>query len=242
MDSYQGARTNKKRLAIIDSFSYLPFDGPIKLSGPDDTFTVFELWPFNSVPLGIENPDKIHMGRYIAGSSREVIHKYDLKKRDYISTTSMDAELALVTANIALAAPGKLFYDPFVGTGSFPIACAHFGAIGWGSDIDGRSIRGEGGQKSLPGNFKQYELTSLLGGAFSADLTNTPIRQGRRLWDGIVCDPPYGVREGLRVLGLKEPDKATWLVERGVNESTYASHIIISPPLDILSLPTAMRR
>ena len=158
IDTYQGARSNGQRLSIINSFQYLPFEGPIRLSNPDHIFTIFELWPFDSVPLGIENPDSVHFGRFIASSSRDIILKFDLKKRGYISTTSMDSELSLVTANIALAAPGKLFYDPFVGTGSFPIACAHFGAMGWGSDIDGRSMRGEGGRKSLPGNFEQYGL------------------------------------------------------------------------------------
>ena len=121
IESYMGSRPKPKKLAIINSFSYLPFKGPIKMSNPDESFTVFEVWPFNSVPLGIENPDKIYLGRYLATSSRDVVLRFDLKKRDYISTTSMDSELSLVTANIALAAPGKLFYDPFVGTGSFPM-------------------------------------------------------------------------------------------------------------------------
>ena len=127
----------------------------------------------------------------------------------------MDSELALVTANISLAATGKLFYDPFVGTGSFPIACAHFGAMAWGSDLDGRSIRGEGGKKSLKGNFQQYSIQSRLGDMFSADLIHHPFHPNRRIWDGIVCDPPYGVREGLKVLGVKDPEKTPWLIEAG---------------------------
>lgn len=185
------------------------------MKNPDEVFTVLELWPWNSVPMGVEHPDYYHLGRFVANSARDVVLKFDLKKRQYISTTSMDSELALLTANIALAAPGKIFYDPFVGTGSFPIACAHFGAVSWGSDIDGRSIRGEGNGKSLKGNFGQYDIESLLGDVFAADVTNSPICR-RRVWDGIVCDPPYGVREGLRVLGLKDPEKTPWLVERGL--------------------------
>ncbi len=118
----------------------------------------------------------------------------------------MDSELALVTANISLAAPGKLFYDPFVGTGSFPVACAHFGATAFGSDIDGRSIRGKG-RKTLLSNFVQYGITEQFGDSFVADLTNTPIRASR-LFDGIICDPPYGVREGLKVLGNRDPSKS----------------------------------
>lgn len=189
------------------------------MKNAEELFTIFEIWPHDSVPNGVEHPDETLFGRYIAASSRDIIPKLDLKKRKYISTTSMDSELALITANIALAAPGKLFYDPFVGTGSFPIACSYFGATSWGSDIDGRSIRGEEDGKSLRGNYQQYSLTNLLGGAFAADLTNTPIRKNRPIWDGIVCDPPYGVREGLRVLGLRDPEKTPWLVEKGLKSA-----------------------
>ena len=57
----------------------------------------------------------------------------------------MDAELSLVMANQALAKPGALIYDPFVGTGSLMITCAEFGAFTVGSDIDGRQIRGTAG-------------------------------------------------------------------------------------------------
>lgn len=124
----------------------------------------------------------------------------------------MDAELALITANITLAAPGKLFYDPFVGSGSFPVAAAHFGALAFGSDIDGRSIRGKG-KRSLLANFVQYGLTNQFGDTFVADLTNSPLRT-TRLFDGIVCDPPYGVREGLKVLGSRDPTKGKEVVYR----------------------------
>ncbi|KAJ3464477.1 hypothetical protein MRS44_009263 [Fusarium solani] len=203
VEPFQGSRSAKKRLELINSFRFLGWKGPVKMSNPDNLFTIFEMWPFNSVPLNIPDPRAIYLGRYVESSSREILVRFDLKKRGYISTTSMDSELALVTANIALAAPGKLFYDPFVGTGSFPVACAHFGALAWGSDIDGRSIRGEGGKKSLLGNFQQYGLTSCLGDVFSSDLTNSPIRRQRRTWDGIVCDPPM----------VSERDSECWVSE-----------------------------
>ncbi|KAK6958458.1 hypothetical protein Daesc_001259 [Daldinia eschscholtzii] len=214
IDAYQGSRSEKNKLALINTFAYLPFEGLILLKSPDQEFTIFEEWEFDSVPRNLPNPLKVYFGRLVGHSIREVIKTYDLKKRGYISTTSMDSELALITANIALAAPGKIFYDPFVGTGSFPIACAHFGALGMGSDIDGRSVRGEGGKRSLKGNFKQYGLEHLLGAVFVSDLTNSPVRRARIL-DGIVCDPPYGVREGLKVLGCRDPEKDAWLVEKG---------------------------
>ncbi|KAJ4155772.1 hypothetical protein LMH87_001001 [Akanthomyces muscarius] len=234
-DSYQGSRSKSSQLSVINNFQYLPFEGPIIMKNPDEIFTILELWPWNSVPMGVEHPDYYHLGRFIANSARDVVLKFDLKKRQYISTTSMDSELALITANIALAAPGKIFYDPFVGTGSFPIACAHFGAVSWGSDIDGRSIRGEGNEKSLKGNFGQYDIQSFLGDVFAADVTNSPICR-RRVWDGIVCDPPYGVREGLRVLGIKDPEKTPWLVERGLKHGMEFDYVPPKKPYSFLAI------
>lgn len=165
------------------------------MQGADNHFTVFEEYELNA-----SSPKRLYFGRMIAESGRKAINKYTLKKRGYIATTSMDAELSLVTANLALAGPGKLAYDPFMGTGSFPLACAHFGSLVFGSDLDGRSIRGKK-DKSVKGNFKQYGTTSQYLGGFIADLTNSPLRSGGRWLDAILSDPPYGVREGLKVLG-----------------------------------------
>lgn len=44
---------------------------------------------------------------------------FDLKKRAYIGTTSMESEVSLLMANQAQAAPGKVCYDPF-GASHFP--------------------------------------------------------------------------------------------------------------------------
>lgn len=123
----------------------------------------------------------------------------------------MDAELSLITANLAHASPGKIVYDPFVGTGSFLISCAHFGALTMGSDIDGRTIRGTKKGKSIKANFEQYGLTSQYMDCFVGDLTHSPFRETGssskdQILDAIVCDPPYGVREGLKVLGSRDPN------------------------------------
>ncbi|KAF2401264.1 tRNA guanosine-2'-O-methyltransferase [Trichodelitschia bisporula] len=194
---YQCKLTNKEQRPIIESFSYLPFDGPIKMKDADVQF-----WVFEEYEMYAPSPKFLYFSRFIGPGGRDTVLKYDLKKRRYISTTSMDAELALITANIALARPGGLFYDPFMGTGGFPIACAHFGAMTTGSDIDARSIRGKPNRNVLS-NYAQYDLTDYWLDWFISDLTNTPLRISRFL-DGIVCDPPYGVREGLKVLGRKD--------------------------------------
>lgn len=210
VDTFQGSRTPAEQRNLIERFGFLPFEGPIKMKGFDQEFCILEEWVHDSAALGIQDPQSVYFARYLGNSARDVIAKYDLKKRKYISTTSMDAELSLVTANITLAGPGKLFYDPFVGTGSFSVACAHFGALAFGSDIDGRNIRGKG-KVNILANFAQYGLMPQFGDSFVADLTNTPLRAAR-LFDGILCDPPYGVREGLKVLGSRDPTKGKEIV------------------------------
>jgi tRNA (guanine10-N2)-methyltransferase len=210
-------------MKLIEEFKYTGFEGPIRMKQPDQEYCIFEHWELDaSSECNVPAPKAVYLGRFIGSSQRDVVAKYDLKKRRYISTTSMDAELALVTANISLASSGKLFYDPFTGTGSFLVAAAHLGATVWGSDIDGRSIRGKG-KVGLLSNFVQYGLTGRFGDSFAADLTNTPLRAAR-LFDGIICDPPYGVREGLKVLGSKDPSKPKEpVIIDGIARHTYVN-------------------
>lgn len=196
-DTFAGSRSLTEQGAIIESFEYMGLKGPIKMRDAEQTFSVFEEYEYPE-----KTPRCIYVGRFLRGSQRRSIFDYSLKKRDYINTTSMDSELALLTANLALAAPNKIFYDPFVGTGSFPIACSHFGARTMGSDIDGRMVRGKNG-KDIKTNFQQYGLLDQYMDGFISDLTHSPLRRARWL-DGIVGDPPYGVREGLKVLGTKD--------------------------------------
>ncbi|CAK7201773.1 hypothetical protein SEUCBS139899_004488 [Sporothrix eucalyptigena] len=258
-DAFQGKRSNKARLALIDSFgAVLPLEGDIDMKNPDIVLTVFEHWKFGSVQKKLPDPERYYMGRFVAGTARDASLTFDLKKRRYIATTSMDAELSLLTANLALAAPGKLFYDPFVGTGSFPLAAAHWGATAWGSDIDGRAVRGSaagingaggsGGSRSgrsdVRGNFEQYGLLPRFGDVFTADLTHIPLRIGgnNRWIDGIICDPPYGVREGPRVLGVRNPEKKPWAVE--VGKTMYKDPLFIPPkqPYSFMALLNDLMR
>jgi tRNA (guanine10-N2)-methyltransferase len=246
IDSFQGSRASSERVALFEGLSFIGFQGPIRMKNPDEVFTILEHWEYVAPPQGKKaetmvvdhastqtEPQRMYFTRHVGTSSRHLVRTFSLKTRRYVSTTSMDAELALVTANLALADEGKLFYDPFTGTGGFPLACAAFGATCFGSDIDGRAVRGtgewgggterkKGPRRSIKGNFEQYGLGDRLGGLWVADLTNTPLtvgnmvleadadrrdalaRKRRPLFDGIVCDPPYGVREGLKVLGSRD--------------------------------------
>ncbi|KAL9624828.1 MAG: hypothetical protein Q9160_000874 [Pyrenula sp. 1 TL-2023] len=211
IDAFQGKRSTSQQRDIINSFSYLGFTGQIDMINPQQEFTIFEEWKFFPSPKSKPKellPKRLFFGRHIADSRRSLVDKYDLKKRPYISTTSMDAELAMVTANLCLASPGKLIYDPFVGTGSFAIASAASGAYVFGSDIDGRSFKGKnshGIEAGIGKNLHHYGLRNQHLDCWTSDLTNSPVRRIERgFLDAIICDPPYGVREGLRVLGARE--------------------------------------
>ncbi|EWC48391.1 hypothetical protein DRE_02160 [Drechslerella stenobrocha 248] len=254
-ESYNGARPEPEKTALIESFSYVGFAGPIRMKNPQELFVIMEDYEATSIlehdrlaalhledklatptcnPTHLPEPHQIYLGRFLGKSNRPAVDVYDLKKRNYIGTTSMDAELSLVTANMALAAPGKLAYDPFVGTGSFVVACAHFGALCFGSDIDGRMIRGTKAGKSLRSNFEQYGITPAYGDMFVSDLTNSPLGRfggdadGRseQILDAILCDPPYGVREGLKVLGSRDParPKQPTIID-GVAQHTLKGYI-----------------
>lgn len=149
------------------------------------------------------------MGRFIASGARDLVQKYDLKKRSYLGTTSMDAELSLVTANMALARPGSFILDPFVGTGSFLVSCSHFGAVTIGSDIDGRQIRGSKENSGIQANISQYSLENLIIGQVVCDIAHHPWKF-RPWFDAIVCDPPYGVRAGAKKISqIPDPHHKT---------------------------------
>jgi tRNA (guanine10-N2)-methyltransferase len=214
IESFQRRRSGREQRELIEGFKYLGFDGKVAMKNAELEFVVFEEFEFNDNNNNNNQKEgeggkllRVAFALKIADSARDVVGKYDLKKRAYIGTTSMDAELSLVTANMAHAAPGRLVFDPFVGTGSFLYCAAHFGAVTMGSDIDGRQVRGKKPGKNVKGNFGQYGLLGNYLDCFTSDLTNTPLRKTRFL-DAVICDPPYGVREGLKVLGSRDPEAA----------------------------------
>lgn len=180
-ETYNGTRAIASQNSFIEEFSYLGFQGPICMRNPDQTFAILENY---DVERGV--PIEIFFGRLVSRSSRDLVKTLDLKKRCYIGTTSMDSELALVTANIARVRPASLVLDPFAGTGSFMIAASIFGASTFGSDIDGRQLRGKKG-RNVAANFRQYNLQSRLMDCFICDMTNFPLCE-RQIFDSIICD------------------------------------------------------
>lgn len=206
--SFMGAKTMEEKISTIDTFRYLGFDGKIRLKNPEVVFAVLEEY-LVSGQVRAEAPNHLWFGREVQLSARSdgIVEKYDLKRRKYIGTTSFEAELSLVSCNIGQVSSGKIIYDPFTGTGSFLVAGAHFGGLAFGSDIDVRSLRGKGSKCNLKENFKQYNTSSRFIDTLAMDFTNNSLRKNLVI-DTIVCDPPYGVREGLKVCGAKNPEKA----------------------------------
>lgn len=143
----------------------------------------------------------------------------------------MDAELSLVMANQALAAPGKIVYDPFVGTGSFLFTCAHFGAFTMGSDIDGRQIRGKG-KSGVHTNIEQYNLQGRVLDALVFDITRNPWRSQQWL-DAIVTDPPYGVRAGAKRLGRHDGKELTMRSYDGIPMHTREDYYPPTKPYEM---------
>lgn len=205
---YMGKRTTKEKFEMIESFSYLAFEGPIRMKNPDEIFNVLEEYHVHGTEKAT-TPINMWFGRQIQLSARteNILDKYDLRRRKYIGTTSFDAELSLVSCNIAQVGPGKITYDPFTGTGSFLVAAANFGGLPIGSDIDVRILRGKNDKCNINANFKQYGTTLNFLDILTMDFTNNAFRSDLKI-DTIVCDPPYGVREGLKVCGAKDPEKA----------------------------------
>ncbi|SCU98112.1 LADA_0H10660g1_1 [Lachancea dasiensis] len=207
-DSFGGSSAGKlDRVACIESFKYLDFQGPIRMKNPEQIFTVIEEYePLSDNQAG-ETPLRLFFGREVQRSDRfrGALEKYDLKKRPYKGTTSFEAELSLVSANIAQVKPGTFMYDPFAGTGSFLTAGGHYNAMVIGSDIDGRMIRGKGSQ-TIRANFKKYQDSLQFLDVLTMDFTHNALRKNLII-DTILCDPPYGIRESIKVLGAKDPER-----------------------------------
>ncbi|KAL5982629.1 hypothetical protein ACLOJK_016704 [Asimina triloba] len=144
----------------IQALSYIPFKGRVNLRNPDHHFRLMETDDYgsnNGLPPVAHK--RIFFGREVGAADRKLLPTYQLKSRRYLGPTAMDAEMAFLMANQALAQPGKLVYDPFVGTGSILVAAAHFGAMTMGADIDIRVVRdGRGPDCNVWSNFVQYGL------------------------------------------------------------------------------------
>jgi tRNA (guanine10-N2)-methyltransferase len=169
----------------------------------------------------------------------------------------MDPELSFIQANLVRANQGMLVLDPFCGTGGLIIAAAHFGATVMGTEINyqvakaiGRSSRvGEETlteKHSVAANFRQYNLEERFLGILIADASKQSLwrQQTEGIFDAIVADPPYGVREKGRKVGNKKR-KAHWIEETERQPGHFPEKTVYSLSdvfLDLLNLSAKLLR
>ncbi|KAI6191518.1 Aminotran-1-2 domain-containing protein [Aphelenchoides bicaudatus] len=183
---------------------------PVDLKEPDYYLSIIETFSNDEL-------QKVYFVKQIGAGQGNLKEQYSLKNRVYIGNTVMNPELAFLQANLSFIKSGDLVIDPFCGTGGLLLPCAHFGAFVVGSEINykiGRAIGissrlGEGdlirGHHSVETNFKQYGLENQFLSIILADASKKLLWRKGTLFDAIVTDPPYGVREKSRKVGTKKP-------------------------------------
>lgn len=218
----QGEKVNK-----IDSFSYLPLQGPVRLNNPDTTLCYIEFYGLdpNNIP---KEPYELFFGRWITSGQRDLIRKLSLKTRKFIGNTSMDPQLSLIMANQAQVQKGDIVLDPFVGTGSLLVAASHFGGYTLGTDIDflmlhGRTRPSRISQKirekdeNIATNMSQYGKRSYYIDVVVSDFSY-PLWRSDMCIDAIITDPPYGIREATERIGTTKLNPV-------IEEHQASSHI-----------------
>jgi tRNA G10 N-methylase Trm11 len=149
--------------------------------------------------------------------TRALVGRLDLRRRAFVSTTSLKADRALLLGNLGLAGagPGATLLDPYCGSGSLLLAGAALGAVPVGADIDWRMVsdrrwpiqirptadrpgrgteavrmRDNFDEAGLPGPRALLELD-----AGAPDAVDRLLgASGGRPYDALVTDPPYGRR------------------------------------------------
>lgn len=216
--SFKATLTQARKSEIIESLSYMDFKGPIQLNQPDVEIMISEEHYSADEAEGDEKCRpadrlgrmtniqlrRVWLGEKLCDGQRSLVDRFDLKKRAYIGNTSMEAGLSLLMANQGLVRESSFVTDPFTGTGSMLYAAAWFGGFVFGSDIDGRPIRGK--ERCIRDSAAQYGVTDKLLDFAIFDMTQHPWRTDG-IFDAILCDPPYGVRAGAKRLGRKDNSK-----------------------------------
>lgn len=204
VDAFGRSLDLDEQLERIHRFSAMlqSFPGRVNLRGAQVDICILEdAFPVRGHGYKVQPdaPRQVLLGRKVADGQGGIGTQYSLKRRRYIGPTSMDAELAFVMANMAGVGKDSLVLDPFCGTASIMVACRAVGAHVVGGDINILALRGKGEGKDIAANFQQYSLEGPLG-LLRMDVLNSAVRVSKAGWfDAVVCDPPYGIKEGMRV-------------------------------------------
>lgn len=247
VDTFGKSITKEQKLNKIDDLQFLPFNGSIKMNDPTYSFHWIEYYGNdpNNIPAC---PYDAFFGKWICDGKRDVIHKLSLKSRKFIGNTSMDSQLSLIMANQAKIGNGSLVLDPFVGTGSLLVAAAYFGAYVFGNDLDYLTLHGKAkstrcnkkhrdADESILANMHQYNLQHLYMDVVIGD-TSQPLWRTVPIFDAIITDPPYGIREATEKIGSHKSYKIKPEHVKGHIPSRvqYKLHALFSDLLELSSL------
>jgi tRNA (guanine10-N2)-dimethyltransferase len=188
---------------------------------------VKELVPRLSVRL--QNPDLVFLcvlyeNRFLFGMSgyskpSGLIAPRRPRKRPVFHPSTMPPKIARCMVNMARAAPGAVFADPFSGVGGIAIEAAVIGCRVLGADANLRMLRGA--RRNM--NYFSLEAEGFL----NSDARHLPLQA----LEAVATDPPYG--RGSSTMGAK----ITALVSEflgGVKDSMKkGAHLCICSPLEV---------
>ena len=126
----------KTKIEHIEQLALPQIQGKCDLASPDRVFILGELYEYPSQKLlrVFWGKDLFKIQKRTPFNSR-----YALTNRLMLGPTSTEHNLAFLMANMGQAHKDQILIDPFLGTGSILIACSHFEALCFGSEI-GRNI------------------------------------------------------------------------------------------------------
>lgn len=139
------------------------------------------------------NARQVFLARELCRGAHGRTQKLSLKRRGYVTTTSMDAKTSLVMANVAGVRTGDAVLDPFAGSAGLLLAAAEMGAgrtvgVDVNATIDLSRVAANFADQGLP-----PPASYLFGDAGSPEVRTELAALGP--FDVILADPPYGKRE-----------------------------------------------
>lgn len=210
-DSFGRKIGNTARQKLLRAVAYLDIKSRVDMASPDNVFYFIE--DHGKPPSPDKQPHAVYFGRHFGASQRgALINKFDIKTRKLIANTTMDPELSLIMSNMGKARPGTLTLDPFVGSGSMLFTSAFYGSMVVGTDINKSLLHGVGktsrakaankfrsSEENLAATMEQYQLSHRFLGVLIAD-QSCPVWRMKPsgVFDSIITDPPYGIREGAK--------------------------------------------
>ena len=147
---------------------------------------------------------------------RELAELSDVKKRAFISTTTMPADRALLMSNLGLSQQGMSVLDPFCGSGGLLLSSMLLGASVVGADVDAELLSFCDAPLPFPNSplrpNRGVERVSYVDSFTELGLDEPVLLAGldiqvegfvdsvlganhNQKYDAVVTDPPYGIRE-----------------------------------------------